>query len=429
LTKSLLNGKVKRMTVKAKYPGIKCSFCGKSAEAVGKLITGPSVHICDECVEMCNDILKEDKTKVPGDLQLESLPTPRDMKSFLDQYIIGQDEVKIGVCVAAYNHFKRILSRANIVDDGVEIEKSNILLVGPTGTGKTLIAQTLAKLLRVPFTIVDATVYTEAGYVGEDVENMLVRLLQVANQEISKAEKGIIYIDEFDKIARKSPNPSITRDVSGEGVQQAMLKILEGTIANVPPKGGRKHPEQPLISVNTRDILFICGGAFVGLEDIIETRIGQSRMGFNAELKKKNNFSIGDILRKVEPDDLIKYGMIPEIVGRVPAVFGLHELDDEALLKILVEPKNSLIKQYQKLFSMEDVRLTFSQDGLREMVKIARLKKTGARGLRSVLENVLMPIMYEIPSRDDIKECLITREVIIHQTEPIYGLRADKKIA
>jgi ATP-dependent Clp protease ATP-binding subunit ClpX len=417
------------MTVKPKYPGIKCSFCGKSAETVGKLITGPSVHICDECVEMCNDILREDKTKVPGDLQLDALPTPREMKSFLDQYVIGQDEVKIGVCVAAYNHFKRILSRAQVADDGVEIEKSNILLVGPTGTGKTLIAQTLARLLRVPFTIVDATVYTEAGYVGEDVENMLVRLLQVANQEVAKAEKGIIYIDEFDKIARKSPNPSITRDVSGEGVQQAMLKILEGTIASVPPKGGRKHPEQPLISVNTRDILFICGGAFVGLEDIIEARIGQSRMGFNAELRKKSNLKIGDVLRKVEPDDLIKYGMIPEIVGRVPAVFGLHELDDEALLKILVEPKNSLIRQFQKLFAMEDVRLTFSQDALREIVSIARLKKTGARGLRSVLENILIPIMYDIPSRDDVKECLITREVIIHRSEPIYGLRVDKKIA
>jgi ATP-dependent Clp protease ATP-binding subunit ClpX len=417
------------MTTKPKYPGIKCSFCGKPAETVGKLITGPSVHICDECVEMCNEILREDKGKIPGDLQLNALPTPKEMKSFIDQYVIGQDDVKIGVCVAAYNHFKRILSRTQADDDGVEIEKSNILLIGPTGTGKTLIAQTLARMLKVPFTMVDATVYTEAGYVGEDVENMLVRLLQVAGQDVAKAEKGIIYIDEFDKIARKSPNPSITRDVSGEGVQQAMLKLLEGTIANVPPKGGRKHPEQNLISVNTRDILFICGGAFVGLEDIIEARIGESRMGFNAQIRRKNSMKIGDMLRKVEPDDLIKFGMIPEIVGRVPAVFGLQELDDEALLKILTEPKNSLIRQYQKLFAMEDVRLTFSQDALREVVKIARAKKTGARGLRSVLENVLVPIMYEIPSRDDIKECLISHEVIVNRVEPIYGLKVDKKIA
>jgi len=417
------------MTTKPKYPGIKCSFCGKPAETVGKLITGPSVHICDECVEMCNEILREDKGKIPGDLQLNALPTPKEMKSFIDQYVIGQDDVKIGVCVAAYNHFKRILSRTQADDDGVEIEKSNILLIGPTGTGKTLIAQTLARMLKVPFTMVDATVYTEAGYVGEDVENMLVRLLQVAGQDVAKAEKGIIYIDEFDKIARKSPNPSITRDVSGEGVQQAMLKLLEGTIANVPPKGGRKHPEQNLNSVNTRDILFICGGAFVGLEDIIEARIGESRMGFNAQIRRKNSMKIGDMLRKVEPDDLIKFGMIPEIVGRVPAVFGLQELDDEALLKILTEPKNSLIRQYQKLFAMEDVRLTFSQDALREVVKIARAKKTGARGLRSVLENVLVPIMYEIPSRDDIKECLISHEVIVNRVEPIYGLKVDKKIA
>lgn len=418
-----------RMTTKPKFPGIKCSFCGKTADAVAKLITGPSVHICDECVEMCNEILREDRTKTTTDMGMDSLPTPSEIKAYIDQYVIGQDSVKKSVCVAAYNHFKRVLSRNQSDDDGVEIEKSNIMLIGPTGTGKTLIAQTLAKLLKVPFTIVDATVYTEAGYVGEDVENMLVRLLQTANYEVAKAEKGIIYIDEFDKIARKSPNPSITRDVSGEGVQQAMLKILEGTIANVPPKGGRKHPEQTLIPINTRDILFICGGAFVGLEDIIESRVGQSRMGFNAELRKKKALRIGDSLRKVEPDDLIKYGMIPEIVGRVPVVCGLDELDEDALLTILTQPKNSLIKQFQKLFSMEGVRLTFAQDALREVVKIAIAKKTGARGLRSVLENVLISIMFEIPDREDIKECLITRDVILKKSEPIFGLKVDKKIA
>jgi ATP-dependent Clp protease ATP-binding subunit ClpX len=417
------------MASRARYSTIKCSFCGKSTDAVDKLITGPSVHICNECVEMCNQILREDKLGVPGELNLDNLPTPLEMKTFLDEYIIGQDDVKVGVCVAAYNHFKRILSRATQQEGDVEIDKSNILMIGPTGTGKTLVAQTLAKLLKVPFTIVDATIFTEAGYVGEDVENMLVRLLQASNYDVSKAEKGIIYIDEFDKIARKSANPSITRDVSGEGVQQAMLKILEGTIAGIPPKGGRKHPEQNLVQINTRDILFVCGGAFVGLEDIIEKRIGESRMGFNAELRKKGGRKIGETLRRVEPDDLIQFGLIPELVGRVPAVFGLDQLDEEALLRILTEPKNALVKQYQKLFLLEGVRLTFARDALREVVRTAMEKKTGARGLRSVMEAALVPIMFELPSREDVKECLVTRQIVRREAEPVYTLKKDKKIA
>ena len=416
------------MSTRPRYPGIKCSFCGKGPDEVGKLITGPSVHICNECVDMCNEILREERATVPGDLSLETLPTPREIKSYIDQYVIGQDDVKMGVCVAAYNHFKRLLSRAQN-EDGVEIDKSNILMIGPTGTGKTLIAQTLARMLKVPFTIVDATIFTEAGYVGEDVENMLVRLLQAANYDLAKAEKGIIYVDEFDKISRKSANPSITRDVSGEGVQQAMLKILEGTISSIPPKGGRKHPEQNLIQINTRDILFICGGSFEGLEKVIEARIGQSRMGFNAELRKKQRNKIGDILRKVEPDDLIRFGLIPEIVGRLPMVLGLDELDEEALMQILTEPKNAITRQYQKLFSMEGIRLTFTRDALREVVRIAHIKKTGARGLRSVLETALIPIMFEIPSRDDLREVLVTRETILHEAQPIFSVKKDKKIA
>ncbi len=417
------------MTTRTRYAGIKCSFCGKSPDEVSKLITGPSVHICNECVEMCNDILREEKCATAADVTLETLPTPQEMKAYLDQYVIGQDPVKKGVCVAAYNHFKRILSRSHNEGEDVELDKSNILMLGPTGTGKTLIAQTLARMLKVPFTIVDATIFTEAGYVGEDVENMLVRLLQAADYDIASAEKGIIYVDEFDKIGRKSANPSITRDVSGEGVQQAMLKIFEGTISSIPPKGGRKHPEQNLIQINTRDILFICGGAFEGLEKIIEARIGESRMGFNAEIRKKSNYSIGEILRKVEPDDLIRFGLIPEIVGRLPVVLGLDELDEESLLSILTEPKNALSKQYQKLFAMEGIRLIFARDALREVARIAHRKKTGARGLRSVLESVLIPVMFETPSRDDIKEIMITRDVILGTAEPLYTYKKDKKTA
>jgi ATP-dependent Clp protease ATP-binding subunit ClpX len=418
---------------KQRHPGIRCSFCGKGTSQVAKLITGPSVHICNECVEMCNEILREDKAGVPDDLALDTLAAPHEIKEYLDKFIIGQEQAKIGVSVAAYNHFKRILSRRErAVDeaDDVEIEKSNILLLGSTGTGKTLIAQTLAKMLRVPFTIVDATVYTEAGYVGEDVENMLVRLLQVAHHDLAKAEKGIIYIDEIDKVARKSPNPSITRDVSGEGVQQALLKILEGTIANIPPKGGRKHPEQNLIQMNTRDILFICGGAFVGIEDIIRARIGKTRMGFTGDLHAKEELPNGELLRKCEPDDLIKYGLIPELVGRLPAVFGLDELDEVALMRILKEPKNALTRQYKKLFAMEGVRLVFAPDALHQVVSTAVRKKTGARGLRAVLENALVPVMYEIPSNKDIGEVMITKEVIRGNGEPVYSYRKqERKIA
>lgn len=413
-------------SIKPRGPGVKCSFCGKGPEEGKRLISGVSAYICHGCVDLCGDIVRGNKSENADDFNYDALPAPADIKEFIDQYVIGQDDVKRGVCVAAYNHFKRLKSRTQENGDGVEIDKSNMLMIGPTGTGKTLIAQTLAKFLKVPFTIVDATIFTEAGYVGEDVENMLVRLLQAADYDVSKAERGIIYIDEFDKIARKSANPSITRDVSGEGVQQAMLKILEGTVASVPPKGGRKHPEQNLIQINTRDILFICGGAFEGLDKIIELRIGESRMGFNAEVKRKSQYKIGEILRKVEPDDLISFGLIPEIVGRLPAVMGLDQLDEESLLKILTEPKNALTRQYKKLFVMEGVKLTFAQDALKEVVDTAVRKKTGARGLRNVLETCLLPMMFELPSRDDVAEVVVSKEAVQGKIPAAYVMKNEK---
>ncbi len=410
---------------------MKCSFCGRGAAEVEQLIVAatPGVYICDECVEVCVDMVaggatgdsalkKTTQNKPVNGLTVDTIPTPREMKTFLDQYVIGQDDAKITICVAAYNHYKRLISRGNVADD-VEIEKSNVLLLGPTGTGKTLLAQSLARLLDVPFTIVDATVFTEAGYVGEDVENMLVRLLAAAEYDVEKAQRGIIYIDEFDKIGRKGgANPSITRDVSGEGVQQALLKILEGTEAHVPPKGGRKHPEQKLISINTRDILFVCGGAFVGLNEIIEKRTSRGGMGFTSDVVSKNSQEEDNLLSLCEPEDIVHFGVIPELVGRIPAITALKHLDAETLLRILTEPKNALVRQYKKLFEMEDVLLSFEDEALQEVVSVAEVKRTGARGLRNVVENALTHVMFDIPSYDDVKEVIITREVITHKADP-----------
>jgi ATP-dependent Clp protease ATP-binding subunit ClpX len=408
-----------------KKESMSCSFCGRPAGEVNKLITGPGVYICDECVETCSEIVLGEESEITqggakkeSSIELEKLPTPHEMKAFLDNYIIGQDEAKIGVVVAAYNHYKRLRSRGD--DDGVEIEKSNIMLLGPTGTGKTLIAQSLAKLLDVPFTIVDATVFTEAGYVGEDVENILVRLLAAANHDIKKAEQGIIYIDEFDKIGRKGANASITRDVSGEGVQQSLLKILEGTEAQVPPKGGRKHPEQKLVTINTKDILFLCGGAFVGLEEIIEKRTSKGGMGFNADVVTEQSRLEDELYQLCEPDDIVQFGIIPELVGRIPAVFALKHLDSSMLLKILTEPKNAIIKQYKKLFKMEGAELTFSDGALNHIVEVAAKKKTGARGLRAVLEKALTMVMYDLPSKKGIKEVIIGEDVFTDNGEPEY---------
>ena len=406
------------MTDKSKSKdALKCNFCGKSQKQVIKLIAGPGVYICDECIDLCVEIVEEEKIEQTSEsLTVEQVPKPEEIYKFLEDYVIGQDLAKKALSVAVYNHYKRIDNPKNDTDD-TEIQKSNVLLLGPTGSGKTLLAQTLARLLNVPFSIADATTLTEAGYVGEDVENILLSLIQAADFDIQRAEKGIIYIDEIDKITRKSDNPSITRDVSGEGVQQALLKILEGSTAQVPPQGGRKHPQQDYLQIDTTNILFIVGGAFDGLEEIIVNRLGESSVGFNAKVKNNSTNDI-DVFAKVEPQDFIKYGLIPEFVGRLPIVTSVDELDIEALIEVLTKPKNALTKQFQKVLKLDNVELSFTAGGLKAIAELAMDRKTGARGLRSILEDTLLDIMYEIPSRDDIKKIIINKETVIDKLPP-----------